>query len=665
MFKIASQFEPRGDQPFAIDRLVRGLKDGKPHQILKGVTGSGKTYVMAKTIEAVQRPTIVITHNKTLVGQLYQEFKAFFPENAVEHFVSYYDYYQPEAYVPSTDTYIEKDSQINEEIDYLRHRATASLFEREDIVIVASVSCIYGLGSPENYMQMRVDLKVGDIVDRDAILRSLVRIQYQRSMVLARGCFIVKGDVLEVHPKSTESAVRVEFFGDEIEAISLVDPLTGVTLKELPGVNIFPAQHYVTPEEKREAAIERIEVELQEQEKYFLDNNMLIEAQRIRERTRFDLEMIREIGFCKGIENYSRQLEGRGAGTPPDTLLNYLPHNALIVLDESHVTIPQLKGMYNGDQARKQNLVRYGFRLPSALDNRPLKYEEYRKIDRQTVFVSATPGPVEQEIARSETIPLIVRPTGLVDPKIEIRSVRTQVDDVISECALRRDRNERVFVTTLTKKMAEDLTEYLCENGILAKYLHSDIETIERLELIRELRLGKFDVLVGINLLREGLDVPEVSLVCVLDADKEGFLRSTSSLIQISGRAARNVNGTVIYYADRMTDSMKAAIRESDDRRRIQTRYNEIHGITPQSVSKKIYDSVREEIPLEKEAEDVLNQSKKSGKLSSEEKRVQLKDLSRLMAKASEELDFELAARLRDRIFELQGDKNRPRRSFA
>ena len=665
-FCVASDFEPKGDQPQAIEAIVKGLVSGEKRQILKGVTGSGKTFVMAKVIETVQRPTLIITHNKTLVGQLYQEFKDFFPDNAVEHFVSYYDYYQPEAYVPTTDTYIEKDSQINEEIDYLRHRATASLFEREDIIIVASVSCIYGLGSPENYMAMKVSIKVGDLVDRDEVLRNLVRIQYQRAMVLTRGSFQARGDVLEIYPKSANSAIRIEFFGDEVERISEFDPLTGVTIKEMEAVNIFPAQHYVTPESKREAAIERIEAELEVRERYFLEHEKLIEAQRIRERTNFDLEMIREIGFCKGIENYSRLLEGREAGSPPDTLLNYLPHNALILLDESHVTIPQLKGMYNGDQARKQNLVDYGFRLPSALDNRPLKYEEYSAINRQTIYVSATPGPVEMDLARHAIVPLIVRPTGLLDPKVTIKPLKYQVDDVLKQISQRRARNERVFVTTLTKKMAEDLSEYLSENGVACRYLHSDVDTMERLDLIRQLRLGEFDALIGINLLREGLDVPEVSLVCVLDADKEGFLRSATSLIQISGRAARHLNGEVIFYADRLTDSMKQAIAEAEYRRHLQIKYNQEHGIEPASIKKRIHDSLRDEIPLEEEAEDKLNSlvGVQPKELLAEELQKEIKDLSRLMHKASEALDFELAVRLRDQIFKLQGHKQKPGRQF-
>ena len=662
-FRVHSDFLPKGDQPKAIESICQGMLANHQHQILKGVTGSGKTYVMAKVIEELQRPTLIITHNKTLVGQLYQEFRNFFSENAVEYFVSYYDYYQPEAYVPSRDIFIEKDSRINDEIDYLRHRATASLFEREDIIIVASVSSIYGLGSPENYDDQKLRLAIGEEIDRDEVLRDLVKVQYERSEYLGRGNFRARGDVVEIFPKSSETAIRIEFFGDEVERIAEYDPLTGVVFRELDDVNIYPAQHYVTPTNHRDSALTKIREEMDVMEQHFLKQEKFIEAQRIRERTSFDLEMIQEIGFCKGIENYSRHLEGRSEGSPPATLLHYLPHNGMVFLDESHVTIPQLKGMYNGDQARKSNLVQFGFRLPSALDNRPLKYEEFRKFAPQTLYVSATPGPVELEDARDRSVPLIVRPTGLLDPVIEVRPLKFQVDDIMEECRQRALKDQRVFITTLTKKMAEDLTEYLDENGIRCKYLHSEIQTIERLELIRQLRLGVFDVLIGINLLREGLDVPEVSLVCVMDADKEGFLRSASSLIQISGRAARNVNGRVIMYADVLTDSIKAAIREADNRREIQQAYNKEHGIVPQSVIKSVADSIQEEIPQSDEPrEEKLNQeitdflSSKPDTAQINQKVVQL---NTMMQRAAESLDFERAAELRDQIFRLQGDSNR------
>jgi len=665
---VKSNFQPAGHQPAAISSVVQNLGEGKRHQILKGVTGSGKTFVMAKVIEQVQRPTLIITHNKTLVGQLYQEFKSFFPENAVEHFVSYYDYYQPEAYLPSRDIYIEKDSQINEEIDYLRHRATASLFEREDIIIVASVSCIYGLGSPDNYMSLKVGLEVGQEIEREDVLRALVKIQYSRSEYLSRGSFRARGDVLEIFPKASETGIKVEFFGEEVERICEYDPLTGVTIRDLQNVNIYPAQHYVTFEHQRELALDRIRAELEVHEAQFLNSDQFIEAQRIRERTSYDLEMIQEMGYCKGIENYSRHLEGREGGSPPNTLLSYLPRGALVFIDESHVTIPQLKGMYNGDKSRKQNLVDYGFRLPSALDNRPLQYEEFREVPNQILYVSATPGLVELQDARDTTIPLIIRPTGLLDPEILVRPSRYQVDDVIKEARIRIERSERVFVTTLTKKMAEDLKEYLEEQGLACEYLHSEIHTIERLELIRRLRLGEFHILVGINLLREGLDVPEVSLVCVMDADKEGFLRSATSLIQISGRAARNVNGQVIFYADQLTDSIKEAIREATDRRRTQMAYNEKEGIIPRGISKSVAASIYDEIPnrveegqanLEREVKKRLNELPP---LEGQKKHEEIRKLSGWMHEAAEGLNFELAAMLRDKIYELQGQEKSGKR---
>ncbi len=661
-FQIKSDFNPQGHQPQAIEACCHHLETRRPTQILKGVTGSGKTFVMANIIERVQRPTLIITHNKTLVGQLYQEFKAFFPENAVEYFVSYYDYYQPEAYMASKDIYIEKDAKINEEIDFLRHRATASLFERDDIIIVASVSCIYGLGSPETYQALKVGIKVGEELSREDLLRSLVKIQYSRGEYLIRGGFRVRGDVVEIFPKSAETGIRVEFFGEEVEQISEVDPLTGLRIRRLDQVNIYPAQHYVTFEHQRENAFSEILKEMEIQEEGFKSGEKWIEAQRIRERTQFDLEMMQEIGFCKGIENYSRHLEGRAPGSAPGTLLDYLPAHAMVFLDESHVTIPQLKGMYNGDHSRKSTLVDYGFRLPSAMDNRPLKYEEFRALKHSMIYVSATPGPVELEDARDALVPLIVRPTGLLDPEILVRPSRFQVDDVIKEAQVRIKRNERVFVTTLTKRMAEDLSEYLTDNGVNCKYLHSDIDTIERMELIRKLRLGDFDVLIGINLLREGLDVPEVSLVCVMDADKEGFLRSTTSLIQTSGRAARNINGQVIFYGDKLTDSMKAAIRESQYRRRLQIEYNNEHGITPQSITKAISASIYDEIPSKESSEKPPLEAQVKEKLNAlvdldeAKKQLEIKRLNEWMKSASEQLNFELAAVLRDKIYELQGN---------
>jgi excinuclease ABC subunit B len=656
-FVLDSAFQPQGDQPAAIESLVQNLRAGVSNQILKGVTGSGKTYVMAKVIEKLNRPTIVITHNKTLVGQLYQEFKSFFPNNAVEYFVSYYDYYQPEAYVPSKDIYIEKDASINEEIDFMRHRATSSLFEREDILIVASVSCIYGLGSPENYLNMKVSLKTGEEICREELMRELVRIQYSRSDFAVRGSFKARGDTIEIYPKTSDKAIRVELFGDEVERILECDGLTGRVLQELTQVNIFPAQHYVTPAGNLEKAIEIIRAELAEMEARFLKENKLIEAQRIRERTLFDLEMLSTVGYCNGIENYSRHLEGRQTGDAPGTLIDYLPHNALIFLDESHVTIPQLRGMYNGDRSRKQTLVEYGFRLPSALDNRPLKYEEFVGMKKQTVYVSATPGPVELENAAARMIPLIVRPTGLLDPQIIVRPTEYQVDDILKELHLRKERNERVFITTLTKKMAENLATYYQEQGILCRYMHSDIQAMERLEIIRELRMGKFDVLIGINLLREGLDVPEVSLVCVLDADKEGFLRSATSLIQISGRAARNINGCVIFYADRLTPAIKAAIAESEERRRAQKIYNEQHGIVPTTISKKIADSIYGEVPGDENSgrEELFPQYGK--KMSEKEKQMAAETLRKAMREAAEALQFEEAAKMRDQLYALLGQK--------
>ena len=589
-FKLVSEFQPKGDQPQAIDLLSDGVLEGAQHQVLLGVTGSGKTFTMANVIERVQKPTLVISHNKTLAAQLYGEFKELFPENAVEFFVSYYDYYQPEAYIPSTDTYIEKDTQINEEIDKMRHSATRSLLERNDVIIVASVSCIYGLGSPEAYHGMLLYLEKGMEISREAILSKLVEIQYERNDIdFHRGTFRVRGDVIEVFPAHEESrAIRVELFGDQVEEISEIDPLKGRVVERLDKVPIYPGSHYVTPPDRLEKAIQSIREELKERLEWFKSRNQLLEAQRLEQRTKFDLEMLRELGYCQGIENYSRHLTGRGAGEPPPTLLDYYPKDYLLFIDESHVTVPQLIGMYRGDRSRKETLVEYGFRLPSALDNRPLMFEEFQERVRQVVYVSATPSEYEMRKSHGKIIEQIIRPTGLSDPLLDVKPAKNQVDDLLAEIQKRIKGKERVLVTTLTKRMAEDLTEYYADLGIRVKYLHSDIDTLDRVEIIRDLRLGKFDVLIGINLLREGLDLPEVSLVAILDADKEGFLRSEKSLIQTFGRAARNVNGQVILYADKMTQSMDQAILETNRRRKIQEEYNRVHGITPQTVKKSV-----------------------------------------------------------------------------
>ncbi len=594
VFELVSKYSPQGDQPGAITTLVDGINAGKRYQTLLGATGTGKTFTVSNVIKQVNKPTLVIAHNKTLAGQLYSEFKEFFPNNAVEYFVSYYDYYQPEAYVPSTDTFIEKDASINDEIDKLRHSATSSLFERKDVIIIASVSCIYGLGSPEEYREMVVSLRTGMEIDRNTLLHRLVDIQYERNdIAFTRGTFRVRGDVVEIFPASRdEQCVRVEFFGDEIDRIREVDALTGEITGERDHIAIFPASHFVTREEKMRVAIENIEKELEERLKELRDDEKLLEAQRLEQRTRYDLEMMREMGFCSGIENYSRHLTLRPAGSTPYTLIDYFPEDFLLVVDESHVTLPQIRGMYNGDQARKQVLVDHGFRLPSAKDNRPLRFEEFEEKVHQAVFVSATPGPYELEHT-PDMVQQIIRPTGLLDPLIEVRPIEGQIDDLIDEIQDRVQKNERVLITTLTKKMSEDLTDYLKEIGIKVQYLHSEVKTLERIEIIRELRMGKYDVLVGINLLREGLDIPEVSLVAILDADKEGFLRSERSLIQTIGRAARNSNGHVIMYADRMTDSMEMAISETKRRREIQERYNEEHGIVPQTIQKEIRDVIR------------------------------------------------------------------------
>ena len=595
MFKLHSEYKPTGDQPQAIEYLSKGIKEGKKFQTLLGVTGSGKTFTMANIIQKVQRPTLVLAHNKTLAGQLYSEFKEFFPENNVEYFVSYYDYYQPESYIPSTDTYIEKDSSINDEIDKLRHSATLSLFETRDVIIVASVSCIYGLGDPIDYQEMMLSLRPGMSKSRDQVLKKLISMQYTRNEIdFKRGTFRAKGDIVEIYPSDqSESAVRVEFWGDEIEKIVEINALTGKPIGTRRHILISPASQYVTTKDKMERAIVTIEQEMEERVKYFKSQNKLIEAQRIEERTNFDIEMMKETGFCSGIENYSRHISGRQVGSPPYTLFDYFPKDFLLLIDESHATIPQVKAMYNGDRARKESLVNYGFRLPSAFDNRPLTFKEFEERINQVVFVSATPADYEKEHSKDNVVEQIIRPTGLLDPKIEVKPVTNQIDDLLEQIRLRIEKKERVLVTTLTKKMAEDLTEYLKSLDIKVNYIHSDTKALERMKIIRDLRLGEFDVLVGINLLREGLDIPEVSLVAILDADKEGFLRSERSLIQTIGRAARNANGKVIMYADELTDSMEIAIKETNRRRKIQMEYNEKHGIVPKTIKKEVRDSVK------------------------------------------------------------------------
>lgn len=655
-FDLQSNYQPSGDQPEAIKQLVEGVQNGKRYQTLLGATGTGKTFTISNVIQQVKKPTLIMAHNKTLAGQLYSEFKEFFPNNAVEYFVSYYDYYQPEAYVPQTDTYIEKDSSINDEIDKLRHSATSSLFERDDVIIIASVSCIYGLGSPEEYREMVVSVRVGMEIERNQLLRKLVDVQYERNDVnFVRGTFRVRGDVVEIFPASRDAhCIRVEFFGDEIDRIREVDALTGEIMGERDHVAIFPASHFVTREEKMLKAIDNIEKELEEQLAKLRAEDKLIEAQRLEQRTRYDLEMMREMGFCSGIENYSRHLTLREPGVTPYTLLDYFPEDFLLVVDESHVTLPQVRGMYNGDQARKGVLVDYGFRLPSALDNRPLRFEEFEKHIHQAIFVSATPGPYELEHT-PEMVEQIIRPTGLLDPIIDVRPIEGQIDNLIDEIQERTAKNERVLVTTLTKKMAEDLSAYLKELGMKVEYLHSEIKTLERIEIIRELRKGTYDVLIGINLLREGLDIPEVSLVAILDADKEGFLRSERSLIQTIGRAARNANGHVIMYADHMTDSMKKAIDETGRRRAIQMAYNEKNGIVPQTIVKKIPDIIRATQAAE-EVETYVTKVTKGKKLTKAEKEQLLASLELEMKEAAKALDFERAAELRDTIFELKAE---------
>lgn len=649
-FVLKAPFKATGDQPQAVDKLVESFNDGNRAQVLLGVTGSGKTFTMASVIEKLNRPTLIISHNKTLAAQLHGEMKEFFPDNAVEYFVSYYDYYQPEAYVPSTDTYIEKDSQINDEIEKLRHSATAALAERRDVIIVASVSCIYGLGSPFDYENQMLSLRPGMEKSREDILRKLVEIQYMRNdLAFERGTFRVRGDIIDIYPAGADHAIRVELFGDEIESIKEMNPITGEITGIRNHVAIYPASHYVTSKENLERALVTIDQELEERIQYFKDRGKLLEAQRIEQRTRYDMEMLREVGTCKGIENYSRHINGLAPGTRPYTLIDYFPDDFIVMIDESHVMLPQLRAMYAGDRSRKSSLVEYGFRLPSALDNRPLSFDEFEDITGQTMYVSATPGPFEKEEASGITAEQIIRPTGLLDPPISVRKTEGQIDDLIKELNLTIEKGERAFVTTLTKKMAESLTDYLRGAGIKVRYLHSEVDTLERLEIIRDLRLGEFDVLVGINLLREGLDIPEVSLVAILDADKEGFLRTETSLIQTIGRAARNVDGRVIMYADYVSPAMKAAIDETERRRLIQDQYNKEHGITPKSVKK----SVRAVIEATKVAED---ESKYKGKKPMEMTIKELKDyvkfLETEMKQAAEDLQFERAAQLRDEIFE-------------
>ncbi|ENH98431.1 excinuclease ABC subunit B [Gracilibacillus halophilus YIM-C55.5] len=656
-FSLQSPYQPQGDQPQAIAELASGVQDNQRYQTLLGATGTGKTFTVSNVIQEINRPTLVIAHNKTLAGQLYSEFKEFFPNNAVEYFVSYYDYYQPEAYVPSTDTFIEKDASVNDEIDKLRHSATSALFERNDVLIVASVSCIYGLGSPEEYREQVVSLRVGMEKDRDELLRDLVSIQYARNDIdFQRGTFRVRGDSVEIIPASREEhCIRLEFFGDEIDRMREVDALTGEVIGDREHIAIFPASHFVTRDEKLKLAMERIREELHQQLEKLRSEDKLLEAQRLEQRTNYDLEMMEEMGFCSGIENYSRHLTLRDAGSTPYTLLDYFPEDSLIVIDESHVTLPQVRGMYNGDQARKQVLVDHGFRLPSALDNRPLTFNEFEEKANQFIFVSATPGPYELEHTPKMT-EQIIRPTGLLDPKIDVRPIDGQIDDLIGEINARQKRDERVLITTLTKKMAEDLTDYLKEVGIKVAYLHSEIKTLERIEVIRDLRVGTYDVLVGINLLREGLDIPEVSLVAILDADKEGFLRSERSLIQTMGRAARNENGQVIMYADRITDSMQSAMDETNRRREKQHAFNEEHGIVPQTINKEVRDVIRATTVAEGDETYEDEQKPDISNMSKQEKEKLIEQMEQEMKQAARDLDFERAAELRDIVIELKAE---------
>ena len=652
-FKVNSSFQPAGDQPAAISKLKKSILSGSTHQTLLGVTGSGKTFTLANVIEQVQKPTLVLAHNKTLAAQLYGEFLDFFPNNAVGYFVSYYDYYQPEAYLPKTDTFIEKDASINDEIDKLRHAATRALFERRDVIIIASVSCIYGLGSPEAYHGMLLFIETGMQIEREHVLQKLVHIQYKRNdLDFQRGTFRARGDTIDIVPVyERDEAIRIEFFGDAIERISAFDPLTQKHIREIDRIGIYPASHYVTPKETLDRAIQSIREELLERVAYFESQNLLIEAQRIEQRTMFDLEMIKEVGYCQGIENYSRHLTNREKNEPPPTLLDYFPDDSLFMIDESHATIPQLNGMYKGDRSRKEKLIRYGFRLPSAFDNRPLKFNEFEKHAKQIVYVSATPAQYEIEKSKEDVIELLVRPTGLIDPVVEIQPIKEQVDDLFKEIKIRAQKNQRTLVTTLTKRFSEDLTEHFTELGLKVKYLHSDIETLERSHIIRELRLGEFDALIGINLLREGLDIPEVSLVAILDADKEGFLRSTTSLIQTSGRAARNIDGKVIFYADTVTQSMQKAIDEMNRRRTIQTKYNVTHQIIPESIRKSIQETLvkHEKKPLTTQAE-----SEEDELVLMEDAPKLIKSLEKKMHLAAKNLEFEKAALLRDRVKKLR-----------
>lgn len=660
-FELVSPYKPAGDQQQAIDQLTAGFQAGDKEQILKGATGTGKTYTMANVIAKMNKPTLVITHNKTLVGQLYNEFKEFFPNNAVEYFVSYYDYYQPEAYVPQSDTYIEKDASINDEIDQLRHAATSALMSRNDVIVVASVSCIYGLGDPREYAASVLNVYTGQEYERNTLLRDLVNIQYDRNDIdFQRGRFRVRGDVVEVFPAGySDRAYRIEFFGDEIDRIVEVDPLTGEVHGVRDSISLFPATHFMTNDDQLAGAIDRIKAEMDDQVKKFEKEGKLLEAERIKQRTTYDLEMLREVGYTNGIENYSRQMENRKAGEPPYTLLDFFPKDSLILIDESHATMPEIRAMYNGDRNRKQTLIDYGFRLPSALDNRPLKLEEFEQHVNQIMYVSATPGDYELN-QTSRIVEQVIRPTGLLDPKIEVRPIEGQIDDLVAEINLRIERKERVFVTTLTKKMAEDLTDYLKDLGIKVRYLHSDIKTLERMQIIRDLRLGKFDVLIGINLLREGIDVPEVSLVAILDADKEGFLRAYRPLIQTMGRAARNANGEVIMYADRITDSMKLAIDETNRRRAIQMKYNEEHGIVPKTIIKPVRDMISV-VKADKEAEKSDSFADLNfDELTAKQKKQMIVNLKEQMQDAAKRLDFESAANLRDAIIELEGSVRKP-----
>jgi len=655
MFTLTSDFPPRGDQPQAIDVLTGHVRGGRPHTVLRGVTGSGKTYTMANVIANVDRPTLVISPNKTLAAQLYGEFKAFFPHNAVEYFVSYYDYYQPEAYIPQSDTYIEKDALINDEIDRMRHSATRSLMERRDVVVVASVSCIYGIGAPETYQGMHLSIRAGEQIDRDEIIRRLVAVQYERNDYdFHRGTFRVRGDIVEIFPANEDTlALRIELFGDVVEAIHRIDPLKGAVLEALDVVHVYPASHYVTPAEQLERALGTVQEELGERLAFLRQRNRLLEAQRLEQRTLFDMEMLRELGYCHGIENYSRHLSGRRPGEAPPTLIEYLPKDALVIIDESHVAVPQIRGMYYGDRSRKEALVEYGFRLPSAFDNRPLTFDEFTRLVGQTVYVSATPGPYELRLGEGALVEQVIRPTGLMDPAILVRPAREQVDDLLHEIRVRAEREERVLVTTLTKRMAEDLTEYYQQAGLRVRYLHSDIDTLDRVAVIRDLRLGKFDALIGINLLREGLDIPEVSLVAILDADKEGYLRSGTSLIQTAGRAARNVNGQVIMYADRVTDSMADTIRETERRRTLQAAYNTEHGITPESIRSAIRELLQTVYERDYYTVDMPETAEESF-ASAAQVEQRIAELDTQMKDAARRLDFEQAAELRDKIRSLR-----------